>query len=63
MEESTKRNLELRSQVKDLSCEITNDVEHGECFYEESMLKEFLENLDKLKDLAIKYYVSNREEA
>lgn len=63
MEESTKRNLELRSQVKDLSCEIANDVEHGECFYEESMLKEFLENLDKLKDLAIKYYVSNREEA
>lgn len=62
MDEATKRNLELRSQVKDLGCEIINDIDHGECFYNESMLKSFLENLDKLKDVAVKYYKSNKEE-
>lgn len=62
MDANTKRNLELRREVKELGCEIANDIEHGECFYEESMLKEFLSNLDKLRDLTIQYYKSNRAE-
>lgn len=55
-------NMKLRHKIHDLSDEIYNDVHHGECFYESDMLNEFCSNLDKMKELALKYYNSNMEE-
>ena len=63
MDETTKRNLSLSGQVKELGYEIANDIDHGECFYDEGMLRSFLANLDKLKDVAVKLYETNHDES
>ena len=55
-------NAKLRSKLNDLACEIVNEVDHGECFYDYEMLIEFFDKLDALKQSAIIYYESNREE-
>jgi hypothetical protein len=52
----------FRQQITELACEIDSDVHHGECFYEKEMLEEFIANLDKMKNLAREYYISNRKE-
>lgn len=57
-----KNNLKLRNLVNDLGDEIVGDLHHGECFYEKEMLEEFISNLDKLKNLAREYFISNRKE-
>jgi hypothetical protein len=62
MGEQTKKILELRKQIMDLSYEISGDIDHGECFYDEDILSDFCESLDRMKDLALDYYKSNREE-
>lgn len=60
MDIETKNNLELRQALIDLACEIDGDVDHGECFYDEEMLNEFISNLDKMKNLAREYFISNK---
>jgi hypothetical protein len=42
----------LRQQIYELACEIDGEVQYGECFYEEDMLNNFCNSLDKLKELA-----------
>ena len=61
MDGQTKQNLELRKKIITLGYEITGDIDHGECFYEREMLIDFCSNLDKLKNLAHEYYISNKE--
>jgi hypothetical protein len=58
----TKNNLKLRQQIIDLGYEISGDIDHAECFYEKDMLEEFCSNLDKMKNLAREYFVSNKAE-
>jgi hypothetical protein len=53
---------DIRQQIIDLANEIDSDVDHGECFYEEDMFKEFIANLDKMKKLAKQYYKQNQKE-
>ena len=62
MDVETKNNLELRRKIHELGIEIMSDIEHGECFYEWDMLQDFRSNLDKLKNVAKEYYISNKEE-
>lgn len=52
----------LSQQIDDLGYEIAGDIDHGECFYEEDMLNDFIENLDKMKKLAKKFYQQNKAE-
>lgn len=44
----------LRNEMDDLMNEIINDHKHGECYYEESDLNDFLVKLNKIKRLAKK---------
>ena len=60
--DETKKNLELRNQIRDLVSEIDGDVDHGECFYELDMLNDFCKSLDRMKELALEYYHSNKKE-
>lgn len=53
---------EYRRVIEDLACQLSGDVDHGECFYEKDMLDEFLSNLETMRNLALKLYVQNREE-
>jgi hypothetical protein len=53
---------EYRRELEDLVCQLSGDVDHGECFYEKDMLDEFLSNLETVRNLALKLYVQNREE-
>ncbi|MGD6876935.1 hypothetical protein [Bacillus infantis] len=62
MDAQTKQNLELRKQITNLGYEIAGDIDHGECFYEKEMLDDFIANLDKLKNAAREYYISNKAE-
>jgi hypothetical protein len=62
MDIETKNNLKLRQQIIDLGYEITGDIDHAECFYDKEMLDEFCSNLDKMKNLAREYFISNRKE-
>jgi hypothetical protein len=58
----TKQNLEFRQQIIELGYEISGDIDHAECFYDEEMLKDFISNLDKLKSIAREYFISNKSE-
>lgn len=62
MDIETKNNLKLRQQIIDLGYEIAGDIDHAECFYDWDMLHDFRSNLDKLKNLAMEYYISNKAE-
>ena len=62
LSEAAKENMKLRGEVQDLTDVIAGDVNHGECFYEKDMFDDFINNLDKMKDLAQKYYESNKKE-
>jgi hypothetical protein len=62
LSETAQENMKLRGEVHDLADVIAGDVHHGECFYEKDMLDDFIKNLDKMKDLAQKYYDSNKKE-
>ncbi|GIN88686.1 hypothetical protein J6TS2_50720 [Heyndrickxia sporothermodurans] len=62
MTDEMKKNLELRSKIKELGYSINGDIDHGECFYEEDMLAEFCESLDRMKELALEYFASNKKE-
>ncbi len=55
-------NMKLRKKLHDLWAGIDGDIDHGECFYDFEMFKEFCERLDELKETALYYYESNREE-
>lgn len=50
----------LRIVLKEYAANISNAVDHGECFYEQSELNELLTDLDKMKDLATAYFKENR---
>lgn len=52
----------LRSEVHELACEIYNEVDHGECFYDEEMLSEFLAKVERFKHACQQYYTQNKEE-
>jgi len=62
MDNETKNNLKLRQQIIDLGYEISGDIDHAECFYDLDMLNDFCSNLEKMKELALDYYKSNRKE-
>jgi hypothetical protein len=62
MTEEIKKNLELRKRIINLGYEIAGDIDHGECFYDFNMLRDFHVNLDKMKHLSLEYYSSNRDE-
>lgn len=62
MDIETKNNLKLRKAILDLSYEINSDIEHAECFYEKEMLEDFCSNLDKMKNFAREYFISNQRE-
>lgn len=51
----------LRKQITDLYYAVSADIEHGECFYDPEMFNEFINTLDKMKELAQKYYEENRQ--
>lgn len=55
-------NLDLRSQISELSIELVNDVEDGECFYDSEMFEAYKKNLEKLNELSIKYFLSNKND-
>lgn len=52
----------LRKQIENLQFEIDGDIHHGECFYEQEMLDSLLDNLNKMKHLAVALYKENQEE-
>lgn len=52
--------MNLRSGVHNQMNLIAGDVEHGECFYSQHELDEFLTRLDKMKELSIAYFNENR---
>ncbi|EEL69452.1 hypothetical protein [Bacillus mycoides] len=62
MTDEMKKNLELRGEIIDLGYSISGDIDHAECFYDEDMLKDFCESLDRMKKLAVDYYNSNKED-
>lgn len=62
MDAETKKNSELRSKIIDLGWKISGEIEHAECFYDLEMLNDFCSDLDKMKELALEYYNSNRKE-
>lgn len=41
-----------RREIKDLMEELVSDVDQGECFHWPALLDEFVNKLDRLKDLA-----------
>lgn len=49
----------LREQIKHLVNEIYNEVEHGECFYNDGMYIKFIETLNNLKELTTDYFIWN----
>jgi hypothetical protein len=55
-------NLKLRSEIRELAYSIDGDVEHGECFYDKEMLADFCKSLDRMKELALEYYISNKDD-
>lgn len=52
----------LRDKIYRLIDEIYGEVDHGECFHEQSELEDFVRNLDNLKELAYEYYNENQKE-
>jgi hypothetical protein len=52
----------LWKQVQDLTFEIAGEVDHGECFYDLNMLKQFHVKLEILKHLSLEYYKENQDE-
>lgn len=52
----------IRREFEDLACQISCSVDHGECFYDEEMLDEFIADLERMKNLAIAYYRENKDE-
>lgn len=46
----------LWKEIKDLSEDIYNDIEHGECLYDIETLDYLANKLDSLKHLAYKYH-------
>lgn len=62
MDIQTKNNRRLRAQVINLGYEISGGIDHAECFYDKEMLEEFCDNLDKLKNVAREYFISNELE-
>lgn len=50
----------LRKKVKDKVVEIIDEVEHGECFYEQKDLNDLLTKLEELRNLAIEYHAENQ---
>ncbi|MCM3735581.1 hypothetical protein M3215_07050 [Bacillus cytotoxicus] len=61
MTDEMKKNLELRQKIIELGYEISGDIDHGECFYELEMLNDFCESLDRMKELALEYWESNKK--
>ncbi len=53
---------DFRGEINELGNEIHNDIDHGECFCEPDMLRAFLKNLDRLKQLATSYYNEDADE-
>lgn len=62
MTDEMKKNLELRGKIIDLGYSISGDIDHGECFYDVDMLNDFCKSLDRMKELASDYYISNKKE-
>ncbi|MGG3547258.1 hypothetical protein ACT7CS_22190 [Bacillus pacificus] len=62
MTDEMKKNLELRRKIMDLCYSISGDIDHGECFYDKDMLNVFCKDLDRMKELALEYYNSNKED-
>lgn len=62
MDIETKNNLELRKKIIDLGYEIAGDIDHAECFYDLEMLNDFCSNLNKMKNLAREYFISNKKD-
>lgn len=62
MSYNLKENLKLKREIENLGNEIVSDIDHGECFYDKGMLDDFIKTLDKLKELSVAYYNSNRDE-
>lgn len=52
----------IKEQVEKLGDKIIADLHHGECFYNSLLLTEFLQHLDDMKLLAMKYYLQNKIE-
>lgn len=59
--ENYMNNNDLRKAVHALSEEIAMDIHHGECFYDKKMFQEFIDNLEKMKEVARSYFDSNQE--
>lgn len=54
--------MKLRGKVWDVYYAISADINHGECFYDEVMLKEFHKNLDDLKVFSQQLYNEYQKE-
>ncbi|MFS0643783.1 hypothetical protein [Siminovitchia sp. 179-K 8D1 HS] len=62
MDVEAKNNQQLRRLVINLGYEISGLIDHGEYFYDLEELNDFCATLDKLKNAAREYYISNQEE-
>ena len=53
------KSLSLSLQLLRLADEIHLEINHGECFYEEDMFKEFIKLLDKTKEVGKLFFEKN----
>lgn len=61
IEKTIATNRQLSRYLQTMGQFIAGHLEFGECFYDEEALVDFLQDVDKLKEAAIRYYVSNRK--
>ncbi len=54
--------MSLKSSAQELVMTILNDVDHGECFYDEEMFEELIDTVDTFKKVAKKVYDENQED-
>lgn len=52
----------MKDKLKELYYEVSADIEHGECFYDEEMFEIFLANLDQLKEVAQRLFYENQDD-
>ncbi|ASR78366.1 hypothetical protein PPISBEST_129 [Bacillus phage PPIsBest] len=51
-----------KSYINDLVSELSTTVEHGECFYDEAEMNEYLDLLTRLRERSVALFIHNQRE-
>jgi len=54
--------MNLKDEIFGLVSEIDAEVNHGECFYDDDMYRDFIRVIDELKEISKKFYEINKAE-